>query len=228
MKRFMAIILALCMVFVLCACGAGEESAASADGDTAVQSVDQTTEEGTQTQDAQTTEEAQASAEETAAQESAAVDNGSASQFTPGISYENFCAITVGMTLSEINSLLNSEGTLSQSTTNGGSTQDIYTYIQDQALIDVTYSDGLVVAKAQSGLGQSEQQISLAQFNQITSGMTYSEVAAILGEGVVTGYTVQTDAPMMTCTWSGVAENSVAIVMFQNGTVTSTSQNGLQ
>lgn len=72
---------------------------------------------------------------------------------------------------------------------------------------------------------ENEPEITLDEFNQIETGMTYEEVVNIIGsEGTLTSETTVGDITSKMYSWNGKSITSNATFLFQNDSLTSKSQ----
>jgi len=142
-----------------------------------------------------------------------------------GLTYEHFMEVADGMTLSEVNALFGTEGELTGTDeTDDGQGQEIYRYGAMPVVVDITFTEGVVSGKAQSGLATTAQAVTLEQFEQISNGMTYDEVVSILGAGVLSSIMYVSNNLTETYTWNGESAEQIAMIMFQDDLVVFSTQ----
>lgn len=142
---------------------------------------------------------------------------------------EKFDKITEGMTYEEVVSIVGAEGTvLSETGTEGDAYHTIiYEFETDgfMSSANMTFQGGKLLNKSQFGLGSSDIEITLEQFNQLKNGMTTEEVFEILGgEGEITS----DSGSVVMYSYNGTAIGSNASLMFQDGKLANKSQIGLE
>lgn len=142
---------------------------------------------------------------------------------------EKFAQIQIGMTYEEVVDIIGTEGTvISESGTKGDPYHTvIYEFETDGRLAaaNMTFQDGKLINKSQAGLGNSEVEITLEQFNQLENGMTKDKVFGILGgEGVITSESEDT----LMYSYNGTSLSANASLMFQDDKLISKSQLGLE
>lgn len=105
------------------------------------------------------------------------------------VNYENFLSITMGESLSDVIAIFG-EGTEQSSSEISGIKTVMYTWDgKGISNMNVTIQNDVVTGKAQMGLKSIDSGITMDKYNQVTEGMSYEEVKAILGEGIVTSET---------------------------------------
>lgn len=92
------------------------------------------------------------------------------------VTYENYLKIKLDTTYDEVKSILG-EGKKKELNS------DVidYTWNDQNKSILVQTNKGKVVTKIQSNLGKTTSKATLAQFNQISNGMTFDQVVSVLG-----------------------------------------------
>ena len=145
------------------------------------------------------------------------------------ISYEAFCKIQMGSSLDDVNKILGKEGTLFSSYEVMGIKEEIYNWQGNNfSTISVSLSNGKVSTKSQSGLNKETKAVTLAQYSQITSGMTYDQVKEIMGgDGYISSESSIMGVTTTTYEWNGNGWLSNASISFTNGKVSSMYQYGL-
>lgn len=93
--------------------------------------------------------------------------------------------------------------------------------------ISITVKNGLVKSKAQGLLCDTKVPITKAQFDSLKTGMTFDEVKAITGEGILTNADTLSDGVNKKMYSFQNADLSSAILTFQDDKLYSTSQNNL-
>ncbi|QHI73663.1 DUF3862 domain-containing protein [Aminipila terrae] len=100
------------------------------------------------------------------------------------INYDNFLSINMGSSYTDVVALLGEDGSETSSSEIAGIKTVIYTWSGSGiANMNVTIQNDKVVSKAQLGLKDANDGITLEKYNQIKEGMTYAQVKDILGEG---------------------------------------------
>jgi hypothetical protein len=92
------------------------------------------------------------------------------------ITYQQFLDVPIGATLEQITQLLNNSGQIISLTLQYTNTNPF-----GDALFILTNNQ--LTTKSQSGLTQNQYPITLAQYNQITIGMTIAQVTSLVGNG---------------------------------------------
>lgn len=142
---------------------------------------------------------------------------------------EKFAEITEGMTYEEVVAIVGAEGTVISETGVAGDPYHtiMYEFETDGILSSSTmmFQGGKLANKAQAGLGSSDIEITLEQFNQLQNGMTTEEVFQILGgEGDINSESGNT----VMYTYNGTSLGGNASLMFQDGKLMNKSQFGLK
>lgn len=142
---------------------------------------------------------------------------------------EKFSKITDGMTYEEVVNIIGSEGTVMSETGTPGSAFHtvMYEFKTDgfMSVSTMTFQGGKLINKTQFGLGSSNTEISLEQFNNLQNGMTTEEVFAILGgEGEI----ISQSGDIVMYSYTGKTLGANASIMFQGGKLISKSQIGLE
>lgn len=209
-KKIYIVLLSLCLVFSSTACGSKEEP------------VEPAKTEGQETEESKTetptTAPTETPTDTPAPEETQKVDN-------------PIDLINTGMTYEEVVKAFGVEGGKMSETTVSGSTVTVWSwdYTDGSGYITVTTQDGIVTAKNDVRVNTTTSNITLDIFNQITVGMTYEEVKALIGS----------DGTLMTDTNIGGIQSTMymwkaadgignASIMFQNNAVVSGSQTGLK
>lgn len=143
------------------------------------------------------------------------------------VNYDNFINVEMEMSYEEVVALLG-EGTELSSSEVAGIKTTMYTWDgKGISNMNVTVQDGIVTSKAQLGLNDMDANVTLEQYNSVNEGMTYEEVATILGEGQVSSETKILDSTAILYEWVN-KNGSNMNAMFQDGTLTSKAQFNLE
>jgi len=144
------------------------------------------------------------------------------------VSYESFCKIKMKSSLDEVTKTMGGKGELSDSSEIMGDKMETYTWYADTfSFVSVSFTNGKVDGKLQFGLNGKTKAVTLNQFDQVSSGMTYEQVKKIMGEGYITSEHYILGSTMTTYEWDGNDLFSTASVTFDNGKVSSKYQTGL-
>lgn len=143
------------------------------------------------------------------------------------INYDNFINVKMDMSYEEVVALLG-EGTETSSSEIAGIKSTIYTWNgKGISNMNVTIQNGIVAGKAQFELKSMDSKITLEQFNNVKEGMSYEEVAGILGEGQVASETKVLDYTSTMYEWIN-KDGSNMNAIFQGGSLMSKSQFNLK
>lgn len=149
------------------------------------------------------------------------------------ITAETFNQIREGMNYSDVVSIVGFDGKSGGQNEDGTITMTWNGISQDTYAL-VTFRNSFVVSKSSVGLeidaaSANSAQITLAEFNEIKTGMSYTEVCEIIGglgelmsESEIMGYTSSMYS------WEGTSFASNAVITFSNNEVISKSQFGLE
>ena len=117
------------------------------------------------------------------------------------VTYDNLLKVNMGAKYDEVVAILG-EGKELSSSEIGGIKNVIYTWNGSGiSNVTITIQNDEVTAKAQAGLGNKDAGITLDKYNQVTEGMTYDEVKAILGEGQLTSQIKIMDTESLIYSW---------------------------
>lgn len=117
------------------------------------------------------------------------------------VTYDNFLKVNMGAKYDEVVAILG-EGKEVSSSEISGIKNVIYTWNGSGiSNVTITIQNDEVSAKAQAGLGNKDAGITLDKYNQVTEGMTYDEVKAILGEGQLTSQVKIMDIESLIYSW---------------------------
>ncbi|WP_203363042.1 DUF3862 domain-containing protein [Bacillus sp. REN10] len=156
---------------------------------------------------------------------------------TNKLTKEKFDKIEDGMTYEEVVKIVGSEGKLMSETGDPGTEfhTQMYEFETDKAFTgaNMTFQNGKLINKTQIGLGgDSDAKISLKEFEQIQNGMTYEEVAEIIGgEGEKQSETGSPGTDLHTVIYSYNGEKGIganANFTFQGGKLMNKAQFGLE
>lgn len=146
------------------------------------------------------------------------------------IDADKFKQIQNGMTYDQVKQIIGSDGTEQSTTEVSGITTKIYEWEADGfGAATVTFEDDKVVNKAQFGVGdKSSVQVTMDQYNQVQTGMTYDQVKQIMGgDGELTSDTKVAGHTAQLYTWYGKSAGSNATITFTDGAVDAKAQVGL-
>lgn len=145
------------------------------------------------------------------------------------VNYDSFCKIKMESSLDDVVKILGKDYSLTYSTELSGIKMESYSWDAGTfSSISVTFTKGKVSNKSQAGLNKDTKSVTLAQFSQVTSGMTYKEVAKIMGgDGYITSESILLGTTVTIYQWDGSGLLSHAMITFENGKVSSKSQYGL-
>ncbi|MGM7634213.1 DUF3862 domain-containing protein [Bacillus sp. Hm123] len=156
---------------------------------------------------------------------------------TNKLTKEKFDQIKDGMTYEEVVKIVGSEGKLMSETGDPGTEfhTQMYEFETDGAFTgaNMTFQGGKLMNKTQIGLGgDSDATISLKEFEQIQNGMTYEEIAKIIGgEGEKQSETGEAGTDLHTVIYSYSGEGGIganANFTFQGGKLMNKAQFGLE
>ncbi|ADL52456.1 BLIP family protein [Clostridium cellulovorans] len=144
------------------------------------------------------------------------------------VTYDNFMKIAMGDSIDNVNALLG-PGKEASSSQIGDIKSVTYTWDGDGLLtsITATVQNNVVTSKMQVGLKKDNVDITLDKYNQVTEGMTYAQVSAILGEGELTSQMKIMDIENLTYNWSNKGGTN-ATLSFTGDKLTAKSQFGLK
>ncbi|MBN7774198.1 DUF3862 domain-containing protein [Clostridium aminobutyricum] len=102
------------------------------------------------------------------------------------VTYDNFLKINMGSSYSDVVAILGEEGTEESSNDIAGIKTVMYSWKgPGLSSLNIIIQDDEITTKAQMGLQESAEEITLDQYNQVREGMTYAQAKAILGEGQI-------------------------------------------
>ena len=143
------------------------------------------------------------------------------------VNYDNFLKVQMGQTYEEVVAILG-EGKESSSSEVNNVSGKMYTWSgKGIANMNVTLVNGVVTGKAQLGLSENKYDITLEKYNQVKEGMSYEEVKAILGEGVITSESKILDITSTMYTYAK-KNGSNATFTFSGGKLQAKAQFGLE
>lgn len=146
------------------------------------------------------------------------------------IDADKFKQIQNGMTYDQVKQIIGSDGTEESTSEVSGITTKIYEWESDGfGVATVTFENDKVANKAQAGVsGSSSVQITMDQYNQVQTGMTYDQVKQVMGgDGELTSDTKIADHTSQIYMWSGKSVGANATITFMDGAVESKAQYGL-
>lgn len=146
------------------------------------------------------------------------------------INNEKFNQIQTGMSYEEVKTIIGEDGeNISESEIAGIKTVIYQWTAKSWGNAMITFQNDKVTNKAQAGLSSSDIEITLDQYNQINTGMTYDEVKTILGgDGQLTSETEIGGSKSQIYQWSGKGLGANCMITFSNNKVFSKSQFGLE
>lgn len=152
------------------------------------------------------------------------------------ITKEQFEQLHNGMTLEEVLNIIGSEGeVISESGTKGERGHYItYEYSgDDYASVTLMFEDNVLISRSQFGLGfDSDIEVTVDQFNELQTGMTYEEVTKLLGgEGeLVSEFGLEDDRYYSAMyAYPGKGDKYAEVTLtFENGRLENKSQYGLK
>lgn len=232
-KQVVATVLTLSVV--LAGCGSSS-TATSSSASTSTSST--TTTSSTQTEDTTATSSAQTEDTTTVSTSAQSTDTATASSTatsasateSDGITADEFAAIENGMSYDEVKAIIGEDGTEDSTSEISGVTTVVYSWSSEGfGTANVTFQNDQVVNKAQIGVDSSSVTVTMDQYNQVETGMSYDEVKTIMGgDGSVMSDTTLADQHSVIYSWSGSALGSSCTVTFINDAVSSKSQAGLE
>lgn len=155
-----------------------------------------------------------------------------ASDNASGITADKFNQITMGMSYDQVKEIIGEDGKNISEAESGGSVATMYQWDEADGLgnVLITIQDGAVISKTQTAILENNGVvIDLDKYNQINTGITYDEVKNIVGgDGLLSTETLLAGISSQIYIWYGEDEISNASVSFQDGTVSSKSQLGLE
>ncbi|MHB9942494.1 hypothetical protein CF065_12880 [Clostridium sporogenes] len=145
---------------------------------------------------------------------------------TRKVTYEKFCKIEIGSTYEEVKSILGEYKESKESEIDGIKVV-IYTwYNDDNSNMDVIVKNNKVIGKAQTGLSMGKEDVNLIKYTKITTGMDYSKVKEILGDGKLMSISEINGSTKSIYLWANPNGTNMNVT-FQNGKVTSKNRLGL-
>ena len=146
-----------------------------------------------------------------------------------GLTMEKYLQIEMKSNYKKAVEILGSEGVQMSSSGSGTYKTEMYKWSSSvNEFIILLYLNDKLTTKSQAGLNKDiNESISLEKYNQLKDGMSYEEVAAILGDGFEQSKTEMIGSVLVTYQWRG--DNFKYITAsFQNGKLTSRSQFGIK
>ena len=144
-----------------------------------------------------------------------------------GISMQSFLVLQCDMTLAEVQAVLNSEGKCTSSYDVMGTTSETWEF-GSSILNGITcvFTDGKLSSKTQAGLTEGVPAPTKEQYNQCIEGMSYAEVAAILGEGELSSVIWIFGVEEATYEWGTILKS--ATISFSSGRLSTKYSYGLE
>lgn len=254
MRKIIAILLtAVLLVLVLCACGgrtaepvsmdgesyeildtgAGEESSGDA-GQSGEKKSEKKDDKKTDGENSEKPKESAAAASAPVASAKPSSKSASDEKSTApagvvdGVKYSK---VDLGMSYDEVKNIMGSAGDQISSSDINGNSMASYQWLNadETGTYAVAFKNGKVCTKMQMNVARTDPVATKAKFGKVQNGMTYKEVKEIFGaEGVVTYMDADEDFgyEYVEYMWNG-PDDSFAQVVFDNGKVSLSSENGL-
>lgn len=92
--------------------------------------------------------------------------------------------------------------------------------------MDIIVKNNKVIGKAQTGLSMGKEDVNLIKYTKITTGMDYSKVKEILGDGKLMSISEINGSTKSIYLWANPNGTNMNVT-FQNGKVTSKNRLGL-
>ena len=131
------------------------------------------------------------------------------------INYEDFLSVKMGSSLADVESILG-KGIEQSSSEDSGLKTVIYQWNGTGfSNMNVTIQNDEVMGKAQVGLNDGNENVTLDMYNQVKEGMSFDEATAILGEGQLMSQAkilnmetliyawINSDGSNLSCTFTG-------------------------
>lgn len=147
-----------------------------------------------------------------------------------GMNQDKFNQIQTGMSYEEVKNIVGEDGqNISESEIAGIKTIMYQWETDDWGIMLVTFQNDKVTNKSQSGISSDSTKVTLDQYNQIQTGMTYEEVKNILGgEGQLSSETEIAGMNSQIYQWNGNSLGANCMITFSDGKVYSKAQFGLE
>lgn len=148
------------------------------------------------------------------------------------VAYDKFVNIPMGSSYEQVKEALGVEGKLTHENVIADIKTQSYDFVVDNAHMTMMFQNGALNSKSIASLSflkPSGGKITLEQFNQIQTGMTYDQVKQILGsEGRLSTQTEIMGIRSSLYTWMNSGGSNIVITFGSEGTVDSKSQFGLK
>ena len=149
-----------------------------------------------------------------------------------GLTEEKYNSIEQGMSYDEVVDIIGEEGTNAAESEYAGIKTVVYEWnaADGWGNASITFQDDKVINKAQFGVDSGDDvEITLEQYNSVTTGMTYDEVVDVLGgEGSLLSDTEISGITAQIYMWQGTSLGANANITFSDGKVVAKAQNGLK
>lgn len=166
----------------------------------------------------------------TTQEESTSNISSDSSESKAGINEEKFNQIQSGMTYDEVKNIIGEDGqNISESEVAGIKTV-MYQWEDDSwGVAIVTFQNDQVTNKSQAGISSNSVEVTLSQYDQVQTGMSYDEVKNIFGgDGQLTSETSISGTSSQLYQWNGKSLGSNCVITFSDSKVLSKSQFGLE
>ncbi|MCC5437812.1 DUF3862 domain-containing protein [Clostridium botulinum] len=145
---------------------------------------------------------------------------------TRKVTYEKFCKIKIGSTYEEVKSILGEYKESKESEINGMKVVIYSWYNDDNSNMEVIVKNNKVIGKAQAGLSMGKADVNLIKYAKITTGMDYSKVEEILGDGKLMSISKTNGSTKSIYLWANPNGTNMNVT-FENGKVTAKNRLGL-
>ena len=226
-KKIIMTLLALAMASSIAACGGSGASSSTGTTDTTSNSA---VESDSASDSISTSETVSDSTAAVSASATSTAESSTSAGSSTGITAEEFNAIEIGMSYEQVKEIIGEDGTESNSSQVGDVTAVIYTWSSDESgTADVMFQNDKVINKSQTGIATSSVTVTMDQYNQVQTGMTYDQVKEIMGgDGAVASESTIANNHSVGYTWSGSSTVSRCTITFTNDAVSSKNQYGLE
>ncbi|OPJ64130.1 DUF3862 domain-containing protein [Clostridium oryzae] len=133
------------------------------------------------------------------------------------ITYGNFLKVKMGQKYSQVVKILGKKGKKESTSIIGNIKSVMYSWDIGLASMNVTFKNGKVVAKDQTGLCKSAWKITKTKYKKLKKGMSLKKVKSILGKGVLAYQSIIGGENMTTYSWNNASYSSSITCVFYNG-----------
>lgn len=139
------------------------------------------------------------------------------------ITYDNFISIKLGSSYEDVADLLG-EGEKKNTSEVVGTKTVTYTWKGEElSSITVTVQNDLVTVKTQTGLGDSKNNVSKEQYDELQEGMSYEAVTSVIGKGVLLSQSRIMNSVAEKYIWTN-KDMSVVTLNFTDGVLSTKTQ----